>query len=385
MKLTCKLLNADPESMSSSSDSDFEAPNTQKYSKVLFSRHTKSPNPNSPMTPPSRSKTLSDLLSSGSSRNDSRAVKSKPGMQDDPNRSPSEAIDIFSSGEDLPLPSQRKCKEARNTVVVSSEDESDPASDNDVLKLTSPHRNGRKPKAGKRGLVTPKQRRPNISSRINSRSFLLGGSTGNAPVSSLRKVHIAAPTKSKKPLDSTRQTRSSIKLRRPSPPKTREASSRMRIRTKPASIPIDLSSDNLTSDSGNDIESSVRRPTRETGIIETSNSSPLQESITVAAPPSGHKRKDLPNSIEIDSMDSSDGSEDVVVSPPKRKRLVRPLEQSPSTFIGNSRKQAADDLQEDLEDLQETGTYTCIFLMMGTKVQSYGYICSCDLTSELPF
>lgn len=346
--------------MSSSSDSDFESPNKQKYSKVLFSRRTRPPNVNLPITPPSVSKTVSDIMSSSGSHQDSRAVKSKPGMQDDPSGSPAEALDISSSGEDLPLPSQRKHKGAQNTVIVSSEDESDTSPDNDVLNLISPHRNGRRSEGAKRSLVTSKQRKPNIPSRINSHSFLLGGSTGNAPVSSSRKVHIATPMKSKKPLDTLRQTRSSTKLKRPSPSKTRDSSSRMRLRTKPAPLPVDLSSDDLTSDSGDEIESSIRRPTRESGFIEASSTSPLHESITVVTPPSGYKRGDLLNSTIVDSMDSSDDSDDIVVSPPKRKRLVRPSEQSPSTSVRNSRKQVADDLHEDLEDLQETGTFfTC--------------------------
>ena len=382
MKLIGILLNADPESMLSSSDSDFESSNKQEYSKVLFSRRTKSPNVNLPMTPPSKSNTVSDVILSGNSHHESRVVKSKPSMQDGPSGFPAEAIDIFSSGEDMPLHSQRKRKEAQNTVIVSNEDESDAASDNDVLKLTSPHRNTRRSKEVKRGLVTPKQRRPNISSRINSRSFLLGGSTGNAPVSSLRKVHLVTPTKSKKPKGSSRQTRSSTHFKRTSLSETSEASSRMKLRAKLNPLPIDLSSDDLTSDSGNEIESSVRRPAKGSRNIETWISSPLHESITVAAPPSDHERKDLPNSTEVNSMDSGDDSEDIVISPPKRKRLVRPLGQSPSTIIGKSRKQVADDLQEDLEDLQETGMYIYMFLMAGAKIRSQGYICSYNLIPE---
>ena len=338
--------------MSSSSDSDYGSLDKQKYSNVLFNHSQRSTNANQPMTPLSKSKATSDVMSSGGSH----IRKSNSRMQDDLGEPSTGAIDVFSSGEELPLLNRRKRKEAQNTIIVSSEEESDKGSDDSALNHTSPRRNGQGPKAAHRVSVPPQQSRPRISSRINSRSFLLGGSTGNAPVSSLRKIHIATPTKPKKYQSSSRQTRSSTKLKGASPSKNRESSSRMRQQPKSSPLPINLSSDDLTSDSGTELQSSVRRPTKKTANIASTDTSPLRESSLVTTPSSLRKRKDHQGSRKGNNMDSSDESDDIIVSPLKRKRLVRPSEQSPLTFIGTSRKQVAEDLEEDLEALQETGT-----------------------------
>ena len=60
----------------------------------------------------------------------------------------------------------------------------------------------------------------------------------------------------------------------------------------------------------------------------------------------------LQQEITVGKSEGEDSDEDVIISPTKRKRLVRPGQPTPQK---KARKQEDEDLEEDLEILRDTG------------------------------
>ena len=83
-------------------------------------------------------------------------------------------------------------------------------------------------------------------------------------------------------------------------------------------------------------------------------------------PPAQTKSRGSVNNKENMSSDSANDSEDVVTTG-KRRRLVRPTASYPKDVKKSGRNSSEDDIEEDLEDLQDTGmyesSYACIYLV----------------------
>lgn len=195
---------------------------------------------------------------------------------------------------DIPVRSAVRRK-ARPAVISSgSEDESDP-----VLPKSGGRRGNttklevfKSPKT--QSLHTPK------SSRAGPLDFILGGNTGNVPLSH---------------------------------------SQRKRFDTRKTSQEIER----------NTIESDTDEEDDQT------NQTPSKKSKMNVIPT-------LATSVSTNNTD--DSSEDLVISPKRRRLVAKNLEHSPQNELDHSHNQVAEDLQEDLDDLRDTGkTARCFFIL----------------------
>lgn len=193
---------------------------------------------------------------------------------------------------DIPVRSTVRRK-ARPAVISSgSEDESDP-----VL----PKSGGRRENATKLEVfknpktqsLTPK------SSRAGPLGFILGGTTGNVPLSHSRR----------KKFDTQKTSRE------------------------------------------------IERNTIESDTDEEDDDINL-------TPSKKSKMNVIPNLMtSVSTNDTDDSSEDLVISPKRRRLVAKTLEDLPQNELDNSHNQVAEDLQEDLDDLRDTGkTASCFFV-----------------------
>ena len=227
-----------------------------------------------------------------------------------------------SESDDLPILSGRKRNGPAVAIIVSSGDESE-------VNHISPRRRSKRVDVKDERLHTRRQSRPISSPRVNARRFLLGGSTGNAPVPRSRLQKVVTPTKPSKgstQASARRHTRSSGKAEQEASPITRHTRS-----SQPRAAPTILdrkSNDGILDDDKSD-----------QGVLMSS------EVGSTAAQ----------TSIKAVVIAGEESEEDLVLSPKKRRRLIRLNEDSPTHTTGSDVKQQQDDLQGDLEDLKETG------------------------------
>ena len=193
---------------------------------------------------------------------------------------------------DIPVRSAVRRKARPAVISSSSEDESD------AVLPKSGGRRGNPTKLG--GLKSPKTQSLHTpkSSRAEPLGFILGGNTGNVPLSHSQK----------KRFDTQKPSR---KMER------------------------------------NTIESNTDEEDDET------NQTPSKKS----------KMNVIPTPMmNVSTNDTDDSGEDLVISPKRRRLVAKNLEDPPQNELDNSQNQVAEDLQEDLDDLRDTGkTASCFF------------------------
>jgi hypothetical protein len=223
--------------------------------------------------------------------------KPKPTPSKPANRVQEEEQDITNDEDGDNLPARPLRSAGAHHIVISSDDESD----GDITPLSS-----------------PKRRTAHTST----------------PTSSSRKPSVATPSKQKQPYSSPRRTKSSgLPILPPSTNGSTRRSTRLQTRKSIAepregespTVP-EGSSQNLP-DSEN--ESDVVTPTRSS----RSGKHPRRQTL---------------------DLGESETSGDAERSPTKKIRLMRPVEKS--IFPRKLNKQDEEDLEEDLEILQDTGT-----------------------------
>ena len=248
---------------------------------------------------------------------------------------------------DLPPLISGKRNESKAPIIVSSDDESDDG----AVRLATPRRSDRKMRYKDKSSPTSHQSRAAISPRVNHRSFLLGGSTGYAPVLSSRKRKTVVSTKLKRIENSPRRMRSSNKAKLVTATETRDRSTRRTKHSTPDQVHTDLSSDHETDSSAIEPQTPERNLRRVAAAqIEEPNSE--DESDVILTSPRNTLEKTNTTSMNGTSVESD---EDLVISHPKRKRISRPAERSSPRKFDGLKSQAQDDIDEDLEALQETG------------------------------
>ena len=237
------------------------------------------------------------------------------------------------SNDQSPSMKAKNRANARNSIVISSEEDSE----DDAIILKTPQRSRRGPNVVDKSPSTALQSRLPKSPYFNSRQFLLGGSTGNAPIGRLRRHVTDTPTRAQKPgLPPKRATRFTT---RPSSESTIKVRRSTRLGTQM-----------------NDDESEIRQAVSKSytdprKISRSAKTSVLEDdSDTIAV---SQKTRQLGAAFEEQSISASetDTSEDEVFSAVKRKRLEHRTTNPPKS--GTSHRD--EDLQEDLEALQDTG------------------------------
>lgn len=235
-----------------------------------------------------------------------------------------------SESDDLPILSGRKRNGAAVAIIMSSGDESDV----NQIRLTSPRRGTKRMDVMDGGSHDQRESRPQPSLRVNARRFLLGGSTGNAPVSrsGLQKVvSPTGPSKTSTQPTARRHTRSSGKAEQAASPTKRLTRSSTAIKAQPKAAPVVLNgqgNDGLLDDDESD-DGALRPSEARTTAAQTSTTS-----VVIA---------------------SEESEEDLVLSPNKRRRRIHLDKDAWTHATGANMKQQEDDLEEDLEDLQATG------------------------------
>lgn len=231
-----------------------------------------------------------------------------------------------SESDDLPILSGRKRNGSAVAVVVSSGD------DSDVIHI-GPRRSSTRVDVVDGSSHTQRQSRPTISPRVNARRFFLGGSTGNAPVSRSRLRKAVTPIKQSKTStrsSARRHTRGSGGAEQTTSPTQRRTRSSTAVKQQSRAAPVTLHGG------------------RNNGFLDDDESDdgiPMPTEVRSAAGQT---------SIKAMVIASEESEEDLVFSPKKRRRRIRLNESSP-TLAPDNTKQQEDDIEEDLEDLQETG------------------------------
>lgn len=242
-----------------------------------------------------------------------------------------------SESDDLPILSGRKRNGSAVAVIVSSGDESD-------VNQIRPRRSSKRVNVVDRGSHTQRQSRPILSPRVNTRHFLLGGSTGNAPVSRLRHQKVVNPVKRSKPnsrSSARRHTRSSGRAEETASPTQRRTRSSTAVKQQSRAAPVTL--DGGTNDAFLDDD-------------ESDDGVPMPTDGGSAAGQT---------SIKAVVIASEESEEDLVLSPKKRRRRIRLNENSP-TLAPDNTKQREDDIEDDLEDLQDTGERSLLTRLLCT-------------------
>ena len=234
-----------------------------------------------------------------------------------------------SESDDLPVASGRKRNGAAAVINVRSGDETE----GNQTRIDGPRRSTRRVDVVNGSPHPQRESRPTPSPRVNARHFLLGASTGNAPVprSCLQKP--VAPTKL--PKISRRQsvrrhTRSSLKAEQTVSPTKRRTRLITALEQHSRAAPVILDGN---SNAGVDDNDSVD------GV-------PL---------PSEVRTKAVQTSTKAVMIDSEDSQEDLVLSPKKKRGRNHPNVDSPTHATEENVKQQKDELEEDLENLRETG------------------------------
>ena len=286
------------------------------------------------------------------------------------NESRKEPTRSSSEDDDLPIPSGRKRNGAAVAIILSSEDESD----DNPIRLDSPRRNTKRVDIVNRSSHTPHQSRPIPSPLVNARQFLLGGSTGNAPVSSLRVRNVVTPTKPSKSgtrpgtFPSTqRRTRSSGKAEQTTSPTKRRTRSTIASNKRSTAAPIGL--DDESDGEVNPLKSSMRWQASSTPVTLNTLEGESDDGVPMASDVRSTAARKSTKAAEI-SYDSEGSDEDIVISPKKRSRRKSTglNGHTPNLATEGNMKQHKEDLQEDLEDLQETGE---LFLLSRLQCTDY--------------
>ncbi|MCJ1478867.1 hypothetical protein MMC13_007551 [Lambiella insularis] len=234
--------------------------------------------------------------------------------------------------EDTPLAKRSHRSKATNTVVISSNEEED----EDEVLPSSPMSRRRRSIVGNRGTPFLDRSRPSSSRALNPHQPLFGKIGNQTPIRGPQQRAVVTATGKKM------QTRSSTRKTPVSRARERPATRRFRKQR----------SNTQESDSSSDSTlpgiKTLLTPKR--GSEQAANTTSEDYSDDIAPGKSGKQvqPRQTGRAIIVESEDS----EDVIVSPTKRKRLVRPVEQPLRSKI--PRRQVDEDLDEDLEMLQDT-------------------------------
>ena len=330
MMLIYTVPDALSESLSSSSDSDV-APVSKR--KIIFNPVRRRSNRSSPTTPVSQSyleQTSPETTGEGAM---SRLSKGKPTDL---------SLDASSGDDDQPLPSRRKNSEALYPVAVSSDDDFGSVE----LDLTSPRRGD-----GVSPALKYQQSTLSASPRVHTLQFILGGASKYAPISSLRRPKaVMQPTSKKVQISPSRARKPTSIKSSPILKKNRRLS--LTLEQSKISISIDESSSEEESDAV--IEKRSPRNCHSNGVATLRSTSVLSEEESDNSLVKGISHHDHRGSSVTKVADSSDESTEDLVSPSKRRRLVRPSGYSLRSKEA-AQQQTEDDLQKDLEAHEEPG------------------------------
>ena len=246
-------------------------------------------------------------------------------------------------GEDVsPSLTKRKRFQTSKAVIVSS----DGSSDDEISQRSC------RPGRSDSMTQSPTQSRPTFFPRVDPLHFILGGTTSSAPVRGSRRRTIVTPTSSKTLRASTRGISSSnhhsptskhSNQKAAAKPKSQTSSKRRsaRLSMRVMSPTVDDSS------SATEVEQAPKTSSRRTTRLISEDDSDVV--LTGARPRSGGT---VQQESTADTLESEDSDDDVVLSPTKRKRLVRPGQQFSQEKVW---RQEDKDLEEDLEILRDTG------------------------------
>ena len=259
-------------------------------------------------------------------------------------------LDVRSEDDAIPTTLTRRRKSYTATVVLDSDESSVDA----LPKHRSPRRTTRNPELGNGSSDTPRHSRPTSFPRVNARLFLLGGSSGYAPVPSLRKLKTVTPTEKGSSRAIRRQTRSFVPI--VSDTLSHIRSTRSTTRANGHQKPVEGVNEDEDDSSATETEESLTKPLPIVPVSNDTSSTPIEEANDeVSQQSETSKPADISMALPIMTSTESDDSEDVVVSPVRRKRIVRKVEHLPSASPKESQVQAIEDIQEDLDDLEATG------------------------------
>lgn len=331
---------SDPEDQSTTSDSDSETGTARQVTTNPFSirkdNHAKGAGTHMTLSgvkdlTEARSALTEQKIDTSGTTN-SRPQKGYPST--DLTRSSSES-------DELPILSGRKRNRSAVAIIVSSGDESEV----NETRLDTRDRSRKRVDVVDKSSHTRRQSRPMPSPRVNARRLLLGGSTGSAPVPRLCLQKVVTPNKPSKvntQSSARRRTRSSGKAEQPASPTRRRTRLSTAMEKQPTAASIVLDDgihdgilDDDASDDGVPMPSEVR-------------------STAVQTPT---------KAVVVASEEESD--EDLVLSPTKRRR-IHLNEESPTHATDVVSKQQEEDLEEDLEDLQETGKWLLLARLLYT-------------------
>lgn len=223
---------------------------------------------------------------------------------------------------DVPVSSSVQRKARPSAIYSSSEDESDPV----LPKLGSRRRASKLPVPN-----SPNPQLPHTptSSRVRPLGFILGGNTGNAPLSRSQRYKTEPRSIGRKIDDQdskvSRRTRSHIteNLEFDSP--------KRKVRPSTSSY-NDLNRNTTESDTDEEDDEITQTPSKKSnsnaGLAPTRN---------------------------LNTGDSDESSEDLVISPKRRRLVAKNFEDPPQNELDDSHNQIAEDLQADMDDLRDTG------------------------------
>ena len=199
-----------------------------------------------------------------------------------------------SSEDEAPVPSTRRNRAAPINVVPSSDEDS-------VFVAPSP------------------PSRPSFSTPRAARSFLLGGNSGNAPISNSQRRNLVSP----------KEKRSSLKT-------NTEASDKSR---------------------GTNVKNTTRKLRRQLSVSPSPNEQ-TDDSVRKSRSPqtskNGKRAPVAPDILVLSDYGENSSSEDVIATPLRRRRHIGQLRFS-SQEPKEPAESSSDNLQEEVDDLRDTG------------------------------
>ena len=318
------------ESWPSSSSSTTTIPARQSSTNIFAHRKSAiSLEPESPRTPRNVPTSRSTQRSDIPTRRSERLRKSN----------------IDSEDEDILVPNRRQRTSKGKDASISSDDESE-----ELVPLSKPKSNGTRSGSRRDTMRNGQRRRQSVSFSSHPLKFVLGGSSGTAPISSSFKRKTVTPTKSRQGQQSSRRTENKSKTAEG--PTTSTQSARITRRPFRPVLDFDPTSDDSEPEYIKQEEASIAE-SQNVAPLSIANSRSDEDSDVVIPSPRGLRRSaQRRRSSHIDGSASTD-SDVIVASATKKKRLVRSTRSCVSPSKPHS-YEMDEDLQEDLEAIKDT-------------------------------
>ena len=252
--------------------------------------------------------------------------------------------DTESEDEDILIPNRHRRVNKNKDVSTISDDESE-----GIVPLSRPKSDGTRSRSRRDTLRNNPKRRQSVSLSSHPLKFVLGGSSGTAPISSSYRRKIVTPAESRQGQQSSRGMGNKPKTA--AGPTTHRRSARIARRSFRPVFDFDPTSD----------DSEPKYIKQEASIAESRDFAPLNmaqsrsdEDSDVVLPSPRRLRRSAQRrrSSHIDGSASTD-SDVIIVSATKNKSLVHPTTPSVSPSKPHS-YEVDEDLQEDLEALKDT-------------------------------